>query len=125
MTRGRKPAELLPGETYARGFRRVAEEARRLRFLLPKARAGVRLKAKAKRMQVVIHAAQNYCDARESEEYGATASRHREALWARLQYALRMYNRAERQSLAGVILIRRRKDLLNRQNSGKDAHASD
>jgi hypothetical protein len=95
MTRARKPPELLPGETYALAFRRVAEELRLLRNVRWLARLGERLRGKVKRTEELLRALQRYCDAREEVEMGRAAAARREAAWAQLRYELQTYNRSE------------------------------
>jgi hypothetical protein len=118
MKRRRKPPELLPGETYALGFRRVAEQLRLTRGAVQWSRIGRRLYAKLKRTEELIRALQRYCDAREEIEMGRIAAGRRETAWAQLQYELRMYNRAERRSFAMVVVRNRERKRSSEANFG-------
>lgn len=88
--------ELLPGETYALGFRRLSKEVARLHYLERHARWTGRLRTKVKRMQPVIQAARDYYRARENVSSTQAAVNAREVMWARLRFSILTHDRAER-----------------------------
>lgn len=101
-----KLPKLLPGESYAAGFRRLGAEVGRLHYLERHCAWTGRLRRKVKRMEPVVNAVRAYYRAREEISATRAAAAERETLWARLRFALLTHDRAER---AAQTINRRRR----------------
>ncbi len=91
-----KLGELLPGETYALGFRRVCKELAKVLYRARQQRYLTRQQYLVKRLRAVVDAAREYREAREREDTNIKAVQHRERTWARLCLALTECDKGDR-----------------------------